>query len=184
MRLRDFTRHLYSQMFAIILTLFVYVMYQSVWPHSPPITVGVENVRVTSDSYGVRLQWDCKTKIYRQFNGHLHRQINKRDGSESVILPSANFSLSPTDKQAPVKSLAIPGNLSSGEWCVKTTMEWYEAFSLRESRLQTGEVCFLIPQHSPATLTELIGKVQAIERELTTHVITDFTEHSQMKGPK
>lgn len=177
-------KHISSQILALVLSMFVYVIYQSVWPHSSPMTVDVSNMQVVSDSYGTKLQWNCNTKIHRQFNGSIHRQLEKRDGSETVSLPSSSFRLSPADKQTPIKALAIPSNLTPGEWCLTTKLTWYETLSLRESNMKGMETCFSVPETKPSTLLELIGRVNALEAELQSHAIVDFTDHSTMKGTK
>lgn len=166
---------------AFVFWMVGFVIYQSLWAHSPPMTVAFENLRVERDVNGVRLKWDCKTKVNRPFAGHVHRSLVRKDNGEAISMPSTEFDYKGDEVQIPVKSMMLPSTLEPGEWCLRSRIEWTERMSLKESSMPGMNACFTVPPLEVASHIELARRVAELEKELSSHAVADFTQHAEMK---
>ncbi len=169
-----------SMFIAFMFTGTVFVFYQSFWPHDPPFHIEGQNATITRDSTGVILTWDCKSYATRKVSGHVHRWLVNSSSGETVSMPSTEISMVPGKYEPPVKSFILPATLKTGEWCLKSRIEYFETGSLKESEMPGLNVCFEVPPLNLADHSELARRVQELEKLIEMHSKADFEQHAEI----
>ena len=178
--LRWLTQKIGSMFIAFMFTGVMFVFYQSFWPKGSPFHLEAQDARVTRDSTGIILTWDCKSYATRRVSGHVHRWLTNTSSGETVQMPSSEITMVPGKFEPPVKSFILPATLKAGEWCLKSRIEYFEVGSLKESEIPGLNVCFEVPALDLTSHDELSRRVQELEKILQDHSKADFEQHAQI----
>ena len=173
-----------SVFIAFMFTGTVFVFFQSFWPHESPFHLEHQNAHITRDTTGIILTWDCKSYAKRKVSGHVHRWLVNTSSGETVSMPSSEITMMPGRVEAPVKSFILPATLKTGEWCMKSRIEFFETGSLKESEQPGMSVCFEVPPLNLADHSELARRVQELEKLIEAHSKADFDQHAEILKEK